>query len=124
LSEKNILKFDPILIIFFIVCLISLRMLYKNNFLINFSGRNTSHIIVDDDSLWEKLAKSYQLTQREIEIMQHLYKGKSNPDIGKTLFIAEDTVKKHLNHIFRKTGTKNRYELISCITREKSSTSS
>lgn len=36
-------------------------------------------------------------------------------DIAAQLCIYEYTVKRHLNNIFRKTGVKNRYELIVCV---------
>jgi hypothetical protein len=42
-SAENLLRFDPILIVFFIVCLISLRILYKNDILSWGGGeKNTS----------------------------------------------------------------------------------
>ena len=116
-EESNILKFDPILIVFLLSCLISLGMLYRKDALINFSSAS-GHNDIDEEELWQRLSKKHQLTQREIEIARLVYLGQSNPDIGRELFIAEDTVKKHLNHIFRKTKTKNRYELLSSITKE------
>ena len=36
-------------------------------------------------------------------------------DIAAQLCISEYTVKRHLNNIFRRTGVKNRYELIVCV---------
>lgn len=118
-EESNILKFDPILLLFFLSCLISLALFFKKDNLVTGKNQNNPQDgSFDENRLWEMIGGKYQLTQREIEIMQLVYKGLSNPDIGKTLFIAEDTVKKHLNHIFRKTETKNRYELLSRITAE------
>lgn len=117
-SEKNLLKFDPILIVFIIVCLASLKMLYNNkNLLVGLNGEKAG-LEFDEDHLWKLLMGKYQLTQRETEIIKLVYKGQSNPDIGRHLFIAEDTVKKHLNHIFKKTETKSRYELMNCISEE------
>ncbi|TXG80195.1 MAG: response regulator transcription factor [Thermomicrobiales bacterium] len=51
------------------------------------------------------------LTQREREVLAELVLGKSNREIGETLFITERTVKKHLANLFRKTGTSNRMAL-------------
>lgn len=39
----------------------------------------------------------------------------NNPEIAETLFIAENTVKRHINNIFQKSGVKNRYELITKV---------
>ncbi len=42
------------------------------------------------------------LSSRELEILQLIGKGKSNKEIGATLFIAEDTVKRHVSNLFAK----------------------
>ena len=116
-EESNILKFDPILIVFLASCLLSLGMLYKKDALLSFHENAPGSRVIDEEKLWTGMVLNFQLTPREVEIIKLVYQGSSNPDIGKTLFIAEDTVKKHLNHIFRKTDTKNRYELLSSITK-------
>ncbi|MEW9051568.1 MAG: LuxR C-terminal-related transcriptional regulator [Neobacillus sp.] len=52
------------------------------------------------------------LTDRENEIADLVYEGKTNLEIAKTLFISEITVKKHLTAIYTKLGIRNRNELI------------
>lgn len=42
-----------------------------------------------------------QLTPRELEVLQLLAKGYSNKEIAETLYIAERTVKNHVNRILR-----------------------
>ncbi|MBQ2678289.1 MAG: hypothetical protein IJF96_05245 [Firmicutes bacterium] len=59
-----------------------------------------------------KLAEQYNLTKREKEIAGMILKGLSNQQIADRAFIAETTVKKHVSNMFRKTGTKSRFELI------------
>lgn len=54
----------------------------------------------------------YRLTRTEILIVQWLYKGMKNIEIADTMFISEDTVKKHIQNIFRKTAVNNRAALI------------
>ena len=66
----------------------------------------------------EKLANAageYGFTNREREVVELVLMGMNNPDISAKLCISEYTVKRHLNNIFRKTGVKNRYELIVCV---------
>jgi DNA-binding CsgD family transcriptional regulator len=54
----------------------------------------------------------YNLTARERELTDELIQGKKIRDIADALFICEDTVKKHTNHIYKKTGVKSKAELI------------
>ncbi len=62
----------------------------------------------------------YVLTKRETEIVELIGCGYSNADIGKMLFISEDTVKTHAKNIYRKLGVRSRYELTALINRLKS----
>ncbi|HEX2032308.1 MAG TPA: response regulator transcription factor [Actinomycetota bacterium] len=48
------------------------------------------------------------LTEREVEILQHVAFGKTNREVGEKLYIAVDTVKTHLEHIYQKLGTNDR----------------
>lgn len=63
------------------------------------------------------VAANHNLTQREQEIVSLVYKGFSNGEIAAELYISENTVKHHMYNIFRKTGIKNRVELI-CLVQE------
>ncbi|MFC5702400.1 LuxR C-terminal-related transcriptional regulator [Cohnella faecalis] len=52
------------------------------------------------------------LSGRESEIASLVLQGLTNNEIGKSLYLSEITIKKHVSNIFRKTGTKNRSQLI------------
>lgn len=52
------------------------------------------------------------LTSREKEIVALVKKGLPNKDIGTQLGISLNTVKVHLNHIFKKKNVSSRVELI------------
>jgi DNA-binding CsgD family transcriptional regulator len=67
-----------------------------------------------DKSLADFIEK-YQISKRESEIVQLICKGKSNQDIGDSLFISLQTVKDHIHRIFLKTGVKNRVQLTNLI---------
>ena len=61
----------------------------------------------------ERLAKRQEradLSQREMEVLQLLIKGRSNKEIGSSLFISEDTVKAHLKTLFSKLRVQDRTE--------------
>jgi DNA-binding NarL/FixJ family response regulator len=50
------------------------------------------------------------LTRRELEILQLVAEGKSNAQVGRTLWVTEQTVKFHLSNIYRKLDVSNRTE--------------
>ena len=51
------------------------------------------------------------LSDREMEVVQLVAQGFQNKEIGKKLFISEQTVKNHLHNIFDKLGVSDRLEL-------------
>ena len=50
------------------------------------------------------------LTPRECEIVYWVGEAKSNWEIGKIVGCAEETVKKHLQHVYQKLGVENRMQ--------------
>ena len=52
------------------------------------------------------------LTQREAEVVEHIYKGKDNQTISETLHISVRTVKAHLTAIFKKLNVQDRFQLV------------
>ena len=69
------------------------------------SGTNLPGPAVDRDTMG--------LTSRESEVMDHVSRGLSNREIAKACFLAEKTVKNHLNNIFPKLGVTTRAEAMS-----------
>jgi DNA-binding NarL/FixJ family response regulator len=53
---------------------------------------------------------SYDLSEREIQIMELVSIGKFSKEIADELNIKPDTIAKHLNHIFIKMRVQNRTE--------------
>lgn len=53
------------------------------------------------------------LTPRELEVLELLVAGMSNPEIGEKLIIASGTVKAHTSSIYSKLGVNNRAEAVS-----------
>jgi DNA-binding NarL/FixJ family response regulator len=50
------------------------------------------------------------LSAREVEVLRLIAAGRSNRDIAAMLVISRNTVERHVNHIFTKTGAANRVE--------------
>ncbi|HLJ55063.1 MAG TPA: response regulator transcription factor [Chthonomonadaceae bacterium] len=53
-----------------------------------------------------------ELTEREMEVLGCMVKGMSNQEIGDVLFIAEGTVKFHVNHILNKLNVNDRTQAV------------
>lgn len=56
----------------------------------------------------EALAQRFQLTDREVEVLQWVSCGKTNRDIGDILGLSPRTVNKHLEHVYVKLGVETR----------------
>jgi DNA-binding CsgD family transcriptional regulator len=48
------------------------------------------------------------LTERELQVLRGMADGRSNAEIGRDLFVSEDTVKTHARRLFRKLGARDR----------------
>ena len=56
---------------------------------------------------------TYNLTNRELDVLEHLMCGNSNKVIANELGLSLSTVKTHLQHMFKKTQAESRSELVS-----------
>ena len=56
--------------------------------------------------------QKYKLTNRELQVISLVSFGNTNREIGRTLNISEETVKRHLANIFNKVGMSTRLELV------------
>ena len=65
----------------------------------------------------EEIQKQYDLTKREVEILEFILLGKSNKEIEELLFISYHTVKNHISNLYQKLNVKNRYQTIALFTK-------
>lgn len=59
----------------------------------------------------KKVSQKVQLTKKEIEILECICDGLTNKEIANKLFVCEQTVKSHCNHLFKKFGVTSRLKL-------------
>lgn len=113
-AEKRIMEItviDPIFIIYSLLDMAVIYFFFKNDPLELFS----EHRIYGREENTRVMIEENKLTKREGEILRLVLDGMNNPCIAENLGISENTVKRHLNHIFQKTGANNRYELLSSV---------
>jgi DNA-binding NarL/FixJ family response regulator len=52
------------------------------------------------------------LTERELQVLTGMSQGKSNAQIGRDLYLSEDTIKTHARRLFRKLGVNDRAQAV------------
>jgi DNA-binding NarL/FixJ family response regulator len=60
----------------------------------------------------ESTASAPLLTEREMQVLTGMSRGRSNAEIGKELYLSEDTVKTHARRLFRKLGAADRAQAV------------
>lgn len=63
----------------------------------------------------DTLSKSYQLTEREREVLFLLAKGRTASYIARDLVVSEPTIRTHIAHIYRKTEVNSQQQLLDLI---------
>ncbi|MCG6537292.1 MAG: helix-turn-helix transcriptional regulator, partial [Syntrophales bacterium LBB04] len=83
------------------------------------SPEKKSHLVIIAETPGRELVfdfngagAKFQLSRREIEVLRLLCEGRSNKNIGQTLFICEQTVKDHVKHIMQKMGAHSRNQVM------------
>jgi DNA-binding NarL/FixJ family response regulator len=61
--------------------------------------------LVDSETQYSDRPK---LTERELQVLHGMSQGKTNKQLGKELFLSEDTIKTHAKRLFRKIGVADR----------------
>lgn len=69
-----------------------------------------THICHLDNAAMNTVA---ELSAREVEVLRLIGSGLTNLDIGKKLYISENTVKNHVQSIFKKLNVANRVQAVS-----------
>ncbi|GMR22218.1 MAG: hypothetical protein BMS9Abin37_0552 [Acidobacteriota bacterium] len=69
----------------------------------------------EDSEAMDCFLSRFGLSRREKDVVHLILAGKTNAEIGETLFISPNTVKNHIYNIFRKTSVQSRMQLANLI---------
>lgn len=111
LSERDSYVGAVYLLVFFsgdLPAILYLGNYLSKNFSLKDAGGNTI-------KSFSKFISDYNITKREWEIIEKICEGLTNQQISEVLFISLQTVKDHTHHIYQKTGTKNRVQLVNRV---------
>ncbi len=82
-------------------------------------GPNIAHkLMMDIQNQEGSVGNDASLTEREVEILQHMALGQTNQDIADELFLSERTVRTHVTNILAKLGLNNRTQAVLYALRE------
>jgi DNA-binding CsgD family transcriptional regulator len=120
-NERNMLIFLSVLLTILLILILVLFKLFKVN------KQKRALVESENDRIRAKLEKlsweldqidhskvdlkKYDLSERQLEIIELIKQGKTNKEIGSALFISENTVKYHLKIIYNVLGIDNRISL-------------
>ena len=79
---------------------------------IRFYNQRHGHPLTENPYELERKFTDYDLTAREAEILSLIINKKDNEEIADMLCISNNTLKKHLQNIYRKTEVANRLQLM------------
>ena len=88
-------------------------VLTANRDLLVANGASELLELIEGGSVTGQLTDRYQLSDRELEVLGLICDGMSNEEIGDRLFIAQSTIKTHINRLYRKIDVSTRAQAVS-----------
>ncbi len=73
----------------------------------------------NDEDMEKEMDEKFSLTEREKEMLRLLLHGKSNKEISALTYVSTETVKSHLQNIYKKLGVRSRLEAVTLFLKEK-----
>ncbi len=82
------------------------------------AGKVVRHLRAPAQPAYQTGGMVEALTEREIEILQQVAKGRTNKEVAEALFISPSTVQVHLRNVFGKLNVGSRTEAVTFALRE------
>lgn len=108
-TEDNLLEIyalDPLILMYVLLNIFLIYYFYKSDPL------KIADTQISPDEAVNVIAERYDLSERERQVLILVNRGLGNKQIAAELSISENTVKRHMSNIFKKTETQSRHELV------------
>ncbi len=106
---------DLTIIFWFVIGIVMIYLVYRRAFVPAYFSKEDKLQEFSLEERLEKVREQYDLTEREKELVELIYEGRSNAEIADQLFISESTVKTHIYNIFKKMKIKNRMSVMRIV---------
>jgi len=73
----------------------------------------------NEEDMEKEMEEKFSLTEREMEMLRLLLQGKSNKEISALTHVSTETVKSHMQNIYKKLGVRTRLEAVTLFLKEK-----
>lgn len=111
LGEHDITTFTPLFVPFFVIVL-SIQFVKES--VIHFFKAKKIFSSSTDLKIFHQL---FQLSDREVEVLNHLIAGLSYESIANNMFLSKSTVKTYISRLYQKTEVNTKIQLINKINR-------
>jgi DNA-binding NarL/FixJ family response regulator len=75
-------------------------------------GGSVADAPIEPSEAADEAAWASRLSSRELEVALLVARGLSNKEVARKLNVTDGTIKVHMHRIFKKSGTKSRYNLL------------
>lgn len=99
--------------VMFVACVFAFWKLYQQLYMTHIEPQRTER------EIFEQFAAHRDLSPREREVLRFVLDGHTNAEIAAELFVSESTVKFHMRNLLKKSGCKNRTELLALYAAER-----
>ncbi|MCI9596954.1 MAG: LuxR family transcriptional regulator [Firmicutes bacterium] len=111
ISAWQVERFEPAGPLMSIISFATLLFIFKEDFSPIYFPNEHQNV----ENQVKVVAQEFGLTEREFEILALLYEGDTNQSIADQLVISINTVKRHIQNIYKKLSVSSRVELVHVI---------
>ena len=113
--EVQTFYYDPTFIFLILISVCTFLYIFKHDFSPIYFEEESGDQHISDEEILNRIAQENELTERETEILQMIFDGKTYQETAELLFISKYTVKNHVHNIYEKLDVTSRSQLIATV---------